>query len=188
MVPKNRPRPQEAEKRQIMASLQSAINSLASYASVFESKIATLYHQIYDENCHRIYSLAFWMTGNELVAEQLSANTFLRAFAMLNAPTQDHIDRAFLAEVRELLPVGSLTLKCTVSAQTPSVYGNIKRIHLEGAIVELPGTEKMIFLLHDVEGYDHSRIARLLGTTEEESKTGLHNARIKMRELIAQMC
>src|SRR5205085_9510227 len=136
-----------------MASLKSAINSLASNASVFESKIATLYHQIYDENCHRIYSLAFWMTGNELVAEQLSANTFLRAFAMLNAPTQDHIDRAFLAEVRELLPVGPLTLSCAASPETQSIYGNVKRIHLERAVVELPATEKMIFLMHDVEGY-----------------------------------
>ncbi len=167
-------------------SLQSAINSLASYVSVFESKIATPYQQIYDENCHRIYSLAFWMTGNELMAEQLSAHTFLRAFAMLTSPTPDHIDRAFLAEVRELVPVGPLTLNCTVSAQTPSVYGNVKRIHLESAIVELPGTEKMIFLLHDVEGYEHSRIARLLGITEKESQAGLHQARIKMRELIAQ--
>lgn len=168
-------------------TLQSAINSLASYASVLENEIATPYNQIYEENCHRIYSLAFWMTGNELVAEQLSTNTFLRAFAMLNSPTQDNIDRAFLAEVRELVPVGPLTLNCAVSSQAPSVYGNVKRIHLERAIVELPGTEKMIFLLHDVEGYEHSRIARLLGINEEESKLGLHQSRIKMRELIAQM-
>src|SRR5436853_5045976 len=111
-------------------SLQSAINSLAPYVSVAASRTTTAYNEIYDENCHRIYSLAFWMTGNELVAEQLSANTFLRAFAMLNSPTQDQIDRAFLAEVRELVPVGPLTLNCTVSAQTPSVYATIKRIHL----------------------------------------------------------
>src|SRR5205807_3049470 len=114
-----------------MASLQSAINSLASYASVFESKIATLYHQIYDENCHRIYSLAFWMTGNELTAEQLSSNTFLRAFAGVDQPTAEHIDRAFLAEVREVVPIGNLTLNCAVSPETRSVHGNLKRIHLE---------------------------------------------------------
>src|SRR5438045_2056625 len=126
-------------KRQIMATgLQSAINSLAPFVSVLESKISTPYDQIYNENCHRIYSLAFWMTDNELTAEQLSANTFLRAFAAQNQPTQEHIDRAFLAEVRELFAVGSLTLNCPVSAEIQSIHGNIKRIHLERAVVPLP--------------------------------------------------
>jgi len=166
--------------------LQSAINSLAPYVSVLESKISIPYNQIYNENCHRIYSLAFWMTDNELVAEQLSANTFLRAFATVNEPTQDHIDRAFLTEIRELAPIGPLTLHTTVS-QTQSIHGNVKRIHLERAVVELPATERMIFLLHDVEGYEHDRIARLLGISETESKLGLHQARVELRELIARM-
>jgi RNA polymerase sigma-70 factor (ECF subfamily) len=168
-------------------SLQSAINSLAPYIPVVESQTATPYNEIYNENCHRIYSLAFWMTDNELTAEQLSANTFLRAFATQNQPTQEHIDRAFLAEVRELFAVGSLTLNCPVSAEIQSVHGNIKRIHLERAVVQLPATEKMIFLMHDVEGYEHGRIGHLLGISEEESKLGLHQARVQIRELIARM-
>jgi DNA-directed RNA polymerase specialized sigma24 family protein len=126
------------------------------------------------------------MTDNELVAEQLSANSFLRAFAAQPHPNQDHIDRAFLAEVRELVPVGPLTLKCEVS-QTQSVHGNVKRIHLERAVVQLPATERLIFLLHDVETYEHERIARLLGISTEESEFALHQARIQLRELIAQM-
>jgi len=168
-------------------SLQSAMNSLAPYVSVVESQAATPYNEIYNENCHRIYSLAFWMTDNELAAEQLSANVFLRAFATVNQPTQDHIDRALLAEVREFVPVGSLTLNCAVSPEIQSVHGNVKRIHLERAVVQLPATERMIFLLHDVEGYEHGRIARLLGISEPESKLGLHQARVQVRELIARM-
>src|SRR5258708_38773713 len=142
--------------------LQSSIISLAHYIPVVESQTATPYNEIYNENCHRIYSLAFWMTDNELVAEQLSANTFLRAFAALNQPTQEHIDRAFLAEVRELFAIGSLTLNCAVSPEIQRVHGNIQRLHLERAVVQLPATEKMIFLMHDVEGYYHARIAPLL--------------------------
>lgn len=166
--------------------LQSAINSLVPFASVLENTISTPYDQIYNDNCHRIYSLAFWMTDNELVAEQLSANSFLRAFASQTHPTQDHIDRAFLAEVRELVPVGPLTLRCEVS-QTQSIHGNVKRIHLERAVVQLPATEKLIFLLHDVEGYKHDRIARLLGISTEESEFALHQARVQLRELIARI-
>jgi len=41
---------------------------------------------------------------------------------------------------------------------------------LERAVIQLPDTEKMIFLMHDVEGYDHARIARLLGMTEDSSR------------------
>jgi RNA polymerase sigma-70 factor (ECF subfamily) len=168
-------------------SFPSAINTLAPYISVVEGQTATPYSKIYDENCHRIYSLAFWMTDNELTAEQLSANTFLRAFASANQPTAECIDRALLAEVRELVQVGTLTLNCAASPGIRNIHVNIKRIHLERALVQLPATEKMIFLMHDVEGYEHGRVAHLLGISEEESQLGLHQARLQIRELVAQM-
>src|SRR3979409_1268658 len=117
-----------------MSSSVNIFSNLGILVPAVESRTAN-YDEVYNENCHRIYSLAFWMTDNELVAEQLSANTFLRAFAALNQPTQDHIDRAFLAEVRELFAVGSLTLNCAVSPDIQSVHGNIKRVHLERAVV-----------------------------------------------------
>ena len=63
----------------------------------------------------------------------------------------------------------------------------MKRVYLERAVVQLPATEKLIFLLHDVEGYDHQRIAHLLGMDEKESQLGLHQARIRVRELVSQM-
>jgi RNA polymerase sigma-70 factor (ECF subfamily) len=126
------------------------------------------------------------MTDNELVAEQVAANVFLRAFASSASPRTEHIDQAFLDLVRELTPVGALTLKSRVS-QAKSILGNIKRVHLERAVVQLPATEKLIFLLHDVEGYDHQRIARLLGIDENESQFGLHQARVEIRELVSRM-
>ena len=167
------------------SSVQSAINSLTAYIPAVESN--TRYNEIYESNCHKIYSLAFWMTDNELAAEELSSNTFLRAFANVAEPTTEQIDRAFLAEIRELTAIGTLTLDCATSPETQNIYGNIKRIHLERALVQLPDTEKLIFLLHDVEAYKHERIARLLGLTEEESRTGLHQARVQIRNLVAQM-
>jgi RNA polymerase sigma-70 factor, ECF subfamily len=167
-------------------SLQSAINPITSYFPATETSNIR-YNEIYQENCDRIYSLAFWMTNNELTAEQLSSNTFLRAFATVAEPANEQIDRAFLVEVREFTPIGSLTLTGAVSVPTRAIHGNVKRVHLERAVVELPATEKLIFLLHDVEGYDHARISRLLGICEEESRFGLHQARIQIRNLIAEM-
>lgn len=167
------------------STLESAI-SLGVYVPATEAT-RTRYNEIYKENCDRIYSLAFWMTDNELSAEELSANTFLRAFAVAEEPTTEQIDRAFLAEIREFNSVGVLTLNSHVSSHTASIHGNIKRIHLERAVVQLPATEKFIFLLHDVENYDHARISHLLGITQQESQSGLHEARLQIRNLIAEM-
>lgn len=168
-----------------MSSSVSVINHLGILAGV-ENRTAN-YDAIYGEHCHRIYSLAFWMTDNELTAEQLSTNTFLRAFAASSEPKAEQIDQALLAEIRELTTIGTLTLNSSASLETRSVSGNVKRVHLERAVVELPTTEKMIFLLHDVEGYSHEKIARLLGLDVKESQFGLHQARLQMRELISRM-
>lgn len=168
------------------SNLQSAINPLATYVPALATP-KTRYNEIYKENCDRIYSLSFWMTDNELIAEELSSNTFLRVFANSSEPSQDHIDRAFLMEVRELTPVGVLTLNSNITTESRSIHGNVKRIHLERAIVQLPATEKLIFLMHDVEGYEHGRISRLLGISEAESRLGLHQARVEIRNLIAKM-
>ena len=168
-----------------MSSSVSFISNLGILAGV-ESRTAN-YDAIYGEHCHRIYSLAFWMTDNEVTAEQLSSNTFLRAFASSPGPRTEQIDQAFLAEIREITTIGTLTLNSSACAETKSVRGNVKRIHMERAVVQLPATEKMIFLLHDVEGYTHEKIAHLLGLDVKESQFGLHQARLQMREMILRM-
>ena len=169
-----------------MSSSVNVISNLGILVPAAENRTAK-YDEIYGQHCHRIYSLAFWMTDNELSAEQLSSNTFLRAFASSNEPRTEQIDQAFLAEIREITTIGTLTLNNSVSADTRNVHGNVKRIHLERAIVELPATEKLIFLLHDVEGYAHDKVAHLLGMSVQESQFGLHQARVLMRELISRM-
>jgi RNA polymerase sigma-70 factor, ECF subfamily len=169
-----------------MSSSVSVISNLGLLAPAVENRTAK-YDEIYGEHCHRIYSLAFWMTDNELTAEQLSSNTFLRAFASSAEPGTEQIDQAFLAEIREITAIGTLTLNASTCAETKSVRGNVKRVHLERAVVQLPSTEKMIFLLHDVEGYEHKKIAHLLGLSLQESQFGLHQARLQMRELISRM-
>jgi RNA polymerase sigma-70 factor, ECF subfamily len=169
-----------------MSSSFGVISNLGLLIPAVETRTAK-YDEIYSEHCHRIYSLAFWMTDNELAAEQLSSNVFLRAFAGSDAPRTEQIDAALLAEIRELTAIGTLTLNNSVSAETKNVYGNVKRVHLERAIVQLPATEKLIFLLHDVEGYGHEKISHLLGMNVQESQFGLHQARLQMRELIARM-
>lgn len=167
-------------------SFQGVMEKGIIFAPAAEQQKAQ-YSEIYNEHCHRIYSLAFYITDNELTAEQLATNTFLRAFAGARSPRVDQIDLAFLAEVRELTPIGVLTLNNSASREIRSIRGNIKRVHLERAVVQLPATEKLVFLMHDVDGYEHSRIGRLLGISEEESRLALHQARVQVRKIVAEM-
>jgi RNA polymerase sigma-70 factor, ECF subfamily len=142
---------------------------------------------VYEENRHRIYALAFWMTNSELEAEQLMESTFVRAFAEHTTPTAAQIDDTLIALLREEHMIGLLTLKCGEATKVLNIRENTKRVHLELAVVQLPATEKLIFLMHDVEGYEHARVARTLGINVNDSKRGLHEARLKIRELVSDM-
>src|SRR5580698_8041996 len=144
------------------------------------------YSKVYESNRHHVYSLAFWMTDHELAAEELMTQTFCRAFASSQEPTADEIDRALISELREYISLGPLTLDCAPSDRVLSVRRNTMRVDLERAVVQLPNTERMIFLMHDVERYDHTRIASLLGISLQSSIEGLHQARLRMRELLAK--
>jgi len=62
--------------------------------------------------------------------------------------------------------------------------GTLDRLALERAIEKLPPGYKIIFILHDIEGYEHNEIADLLGCSIGNSKSQLHKARMRLRELL----
>ena len=99
--------------------------------------------KIYNQHRHHVYSLAFWMTDNELAAEQLAAKAFLRAFTSTSSSRTEQVDQALLAEIRELMPVGTLTFNCTISPATKNVRGNVKRVLLERAVVQAAAHRKI---------------------------------------------
>lgn len=170
-----------------MASMCDNFSSFAEYFPAVAAVERSTFQTVYDENRHRVYALSFWMTDNEITAEELMTYAFRRAFATSNHPSAETIDVALVEELRELMPIGTLTLECAACDKVENVRRNTLRVHLERAVVQLPATEKMIFLLHDVEGYSHARIARYLDLTEEECQRGLHQARLRIRELLARM-
>lgn len=153
--------------------------------TLLQSKVDR-YREIYEQNRHRVYSLSFLMTDNELVAEELMIQTFSRAFAASHEPSDEEIDHALIAELREYVDFRALSLQCNASERVLSVRRNTRRVDLERAVVELPATEKMILLMHDVERYDHAHIAKLLGISGDDSCQGLHQARLRIRELLAK--
>ena len=62
----------------------------------------------------------------------------------------------------------------------------VDRLALEKAIAELPPGYRTVFVLHDVEGYEHEEISGLLGVTVGTSKSQLHKARMRLRELLTK--
>jgi len=76
------------------------------------------------------------------------------------------------------------TPKKELGAQDPALAGSVDRLQLQRAVETLPPGYRMIFLLHDVEGYEHNEIAGMVGCSIGNSKSQLHKARMKLRDLL----
>jgi len=70
------------------------------------------------------------------------------------------------------------------SVRDLNLSGVIDRINLESAISQLPIGYKQMFVLHDIQGYEHHEISRILGCTAGNSKSQLHKARARLRQLL----
>jgi RNA polymerase sigma-70 factor (ECF subfamily) len=62
--------------------------------------------------------------------------------------------------------------------------GSIDRVHLQRAVEQLPPGYKAVFVLHDVQGYEHNEIAEIMDCSIGNSKSQLHKARMRLRELL----
>jgi RNA polymerase sigma-70 factor, ECF subfamily len=62
--------------------------------------------------------------------------------------------------------------------------GLFDRINLQAAVEQLPGGYKAMFILHDVNGYAHNQIAKMVGCSAGNSKSQLHKARKRLREVL----
>jgi RNA polymerase sigma-70 factor (ECF subfamily) len=65
-----------------------------------------------------------------------------------------------------------------------TLSGAIDRLALQKAIDDLPAGYRLIFVLHDIEGYEHNEIAAMLECSIGNSKSQLHKARLKLREAL----
>jgi hypothetical protein len=62
----------------------------------------------------------------------------------------------------------------------------LDHINLSKAIDELPDGYKKMFVLHDVQGYEHNEIAEILGCSIGNSKSQLFKARLQLRKLLQE--
>ena len=79
---------------------------------------------------------------------------------------------------------GEMPEQVVSGSTNPNRMQIVDRIALKNAIAELPNGYRNVFVLHDVEGFEHEEVARKMGISVGTSKSQLHKARLKLRGLL----
>lgn len=164
-----------------------------------EQAFATLF-QMHQK---RVYSVCLLMTKDVAEAEDLTQEAFLQVFRAIGSFRGDSAFSTWLYRVavntvlmklrrRKSPPAISLdqpvspdsNVRRDYGQNDPALSGAIDRIALRRAIQELPEGCRTVFALHEVEGYQHHEIAQLLDCSIGNSKSQLHKAKLKMRDLL----
>jgi RNA polymerase sigma-70 factor (ECF subfamily) len=156
--------------------------------------------ELYHRHFRRVYALTLRMTSNPSTAEDLTQEVFIHLYnkigsfrgdsaftTWLHRMTVNHVLMYFRKSSTrsELLTrEGETPIQIVRGTENANKMPVVDRIALEKAISELPPGYRSVFVLHDVEGYEHEEIGRMLGCSTGTSKSQLHKARLKLRDLI----
>jgi RNA polymerase sigma-70 factor (ECF subfamily) len=164
---------------------------------------AEAFEILYNLHKRRVYSLCLRMTANTAAAEDLTQEAFLQLYRKIATFRGESAFSTWLHRMAvnvvlmQLRKKGLAVVPLDDTAETeeetprkelgavdPALAGSVDRLQLQRAVDELPPGYRSIFLLHDVEGYEHNEIAELVGCSIGNSKSQLHKARMKLRELL----
>ncbi|MCW5967846.1 MAG: RNA polymerase sigma factor [Blastocatellales bacterium] len=160
------------------------------------------FEAIYVRHHRRVYSLCLRMVANVTEAEDLTQEVFVHLFRKLGSfrgesafttwlhrLTVNHVLMHFRkrgVRLERTTEEGDVPEQVEVGSNRPESMPVIDRIALDKAIGQLPPGYRTVFVLHDVEGYEHEEVANLLGCSVGTSKSQLHKARMRLRQLLNQ--
>lgn len=158
------------------------------------------FEMLYQKYHRRAYSLCLRMTNNVMEAEDLTQEAFIQLFRKVGSFRGDSAFTTWFHRltVNQVLmhfrktsfknekttEDGELPEKVSTNRVLQSQTPILNRMDLKKAIAELPPGYRAVFVLHDVEGFEHSEVAEILGISIGTSKSQLHKARIKLRGLL----
>jgi len=164
---------------------------------------AQAFEVLYNLHKRRVYSLCLRMTANAAEAEDLTQEAFLQLYRKIATFRGESAFSTWLHRMavnvvlmrlrKKGLPVVPLEETIETEEEAPKkelggedakLAGSIERLQLERAIERLPPGYRTIFVLHDVEGYEHNEIAGIVGCSIGNSKSQLHKARLKLRDFL----
>ena len=181
-----------AERTEMPSDLELIRAAAAGDAAAFE--------QLYQQHHRRVYSLCLRMLGSTTQAEDLTQEVFLQVFRKLGSFRGDSQFTTWLhrltvnqvlmhfrkrgVKLEHTSEEGDFTNVVETPLQSTRRISMVDRLALEKAIAELPPGYRTVFALHDIEGYEHEEIADMLGVSIGTSKSQLHKARMRLRELL----
>lgn len=158
------------------------------------------FEKIYRRHHQRVYLLCLRMVRNASQAEDLTQDVFIQLFRKIHTFRNDSLFSTWLYRltVNQVLmhfrkPIvkterttddGGTPIRIANGTENPRRMALIDRIALNEAIAQLAPGYRMVLILHDVEGYDHEQIGKMLGCAVGTSKSQLHKARLKLRGLL----
>lgn len=162
--------------------------------------------RLYETHKRRVYALCLRITREQTEAEDCTQEAFLQCFLRLSTFRGDSALSTWLYRLTvnvvlmrlRAAHVKPISLDTGGTSETSNETGMVNAcpvddLHLEGAVDrialhralrKLPPGYRTIFLLHDVEGKAHSEIARELGCSVGNSKSQLHQARLRLRRFL----
>ena len=162
---------------------------------------------LYQLHSRRVYALCLRMVSNPADAEDLAQEAFLQLFRKISTFRGESAFSTWLHRMtvnvvlmrlrKKSLPTDSLeetidpdaensAPKRDVGAPDLRLSGAVDRVNLERSIEKLPPGYRTVFVLHDVQGYEHNEIAGIMGCSVGNSKSQLHKARTRLRELLQE--
>lgn len=181
-------RPIEADAPDLQLTKLAANGNLAAF------------EMLYQRYNRRTYSLCLRMTNCQTEAEDLTQEVFIQLFRKIGSFRGDSAFSTWLHRltVNQVLMHfrrrsvknektsndGEIPEQIVPGTENQARMPVLDRIALTRAVEELPPGYKSVFILHDVEGYEHEEVARILGISVGTSKSQLHKARLKLRGLL----
>jgi RNA polymerase sigma-70 factor (ECF subfamily) len=168
---------------------------------------ARAFEFLYDLHGRRVYALCLRMVSNPSDAEDLMQEAFLQLFRKIGTFRGESAFSTWLHRMtvnvvlmrlrKKALPVSSLEETTEPDEETGGprkdigapdlrLSGAVDRVNLERSIEKLPPGYRTVFVLHDVQGYEHNEIAGIMGCSVGNSKSQLHKARTKLRDLLQE--
>jgi RNA polymerase sigma-70 factor (ECF subfamily) len=166
---------------------------------------AAAFERLYRQHSRKIYSLCLGMVGDPTEAEDLTQDVFLQLFRKIDTFRGEAAFSTWLHRMSVNIvlmrfrkkPIAQTSLDTITNPEeefstTPKelgapdlrLNGVIDRITLQAAINELAPASKAMFILHDIQGYKHNEIAGMFGCSVGNSKSQVHKARMRLRELL----
>ena len=154
--------------------------------------------ELYRTHVDRTYRLAYRLTGDDELAQEFTQEAFIRAFDRIDQFRGEAAFGTWLRSIATSVIYNGLRKikrfrQREFELDEASAYGGSERVaepdlkeKLSRAIEDLPAKYRMVFVMHDVEGYTHEEISSAMGTQVGTSKAQLSRARAKLREALSE--